>query len=131
VKFAGITIHAEADGPKGAHGYANITVPRTAIPNIDNLHVFVDNSKLARSDVTVTSNSTDYFIYFTFTFHSPVQIDIQLTVPENAPSLILGLDPALFYEIVGALVAVFVVIVALAVMATRRRSRASRTPHQR
>ncbi|HEX9613015.1 MAG TPA: hypothetical protein VGA05_05325, partial [Candidatus Bathyarchaeia archaeon] len=131
VKFAGITIHAEADGPKGAHGYANITVPRTAIPNIDNLHVFVDNSKLARSDVTVTSNSTDYFIYFTFTFHSPVQIDIQLTVPENAPSLILGLDPTLFYEIVGALVAVFVVIVALAVMATRRRSRGSNIPRQR
>ena len=130
VKFAGITIHAEADGPRGTHGYANITVPKTAIHNIDNLHVFVDNSKLARSDVTITSNSTDYFIYFTFTFHSPVQIDIQLTTPENTPSLILGFDPTLFYEIVGALVTVFAVIIAVTVMATRRRSRASNIPRQ-
>ena len=130
VKFAGITIHAEADGPKGAHCYANITVPKSAIPNIDNLHVFVDNNKLARSDVTITSNSTDYFIYFTFTFHSPVQIDIQLTAPENAPSLILGLDPTLFYEIVGALVAILVVVVAVAVRATRHRSKASNPRQQ-
>jgi hypothetical protein len=37
----------------------------------------------------------------------------------------------LFYEIVGALVAVFVVIVAVAVRATRRRSRAAKIPRQK
>lgn len=48
-------------------------------------------------------------------------------VPENVPSLILGLDPTLFYVVV-ALVAVFVVIVAVAVTATERRTRVSNIP---
>jgi hypothetical protein len=91
---------------------------------------FVDNSKLASSAVSVTSNSTAYFIYFTFTFHSPVKIDIQLTSPApeptpNAPP-IFGLDPTLFYEIVGALVAVVIIVVS-AVLVTRRRGRSRPT----
>jgi hypothetical protein len=122
--LAGNTIHVEADGPRGAHGYANVTVPKSAVPHINTLHVFVDNSKLGSSAVTITSNSTDYFIYFTFTFHSPVLIDIQLTAPENAatPS-ILGLDTTLFYEIVGALVAVIIIVSAALVVRLRRRAR--------
>jgi len=122
--LAGNTIHVEATGPHGAAGYANVTVPKSDVPHLDTLHVFVDNNKLTSSAVTVTSNSTDYFIYFTFTFHSPVLIDIQLTAPEptpNAPT-IFGLDPTLFYEIIGAVVAVMIVAVAL----VYRRSRQSK-----
>ena len=120
--MAGNTIHVEATGPHGAAGYANVTVPKSDIPHLDTLHVFVDNNKLTSSAVTITSNSTDYFIYFTFTFHSPVLIDIQLTAPAptpNAPT-ILGLDPTLFYEIVGALVAVIIVAVALVFLRSRK-----------
>jgi hypothetical protein len=122
IRFAGITLHVEADGPPGAHGYANVTVPKTAIPNISNTHVFLDNTKLASSDVTITSNSTDYFIYFTFTFHSPVLIDIQLTAPQPAvnAATILGLDPTLFDEIIGALVAVVIIAVSAKVVLRRR-----------
>ena len=127
IRFAGITIHVEADGPSGAHGYANVTVPKTAIPNVGNMHVFVDNNKLTSSAVTITSNSTDYFIYFTFTFHSPVLIDIQLTspAPELTPSApkIFGLDPTLFYQIIGALVAAVIVISAVLLTMQRRRTR--------
>jgi len=122
IRFAGNTIHVEADGPHGANGYANVTVPKSAVPHIDTLHVFVDNSKLGSSAVTITSNSTDYFIYFTFTFHSPVLIDIQLTAPENAAPSILGLDPTLFYEIVGALVAVIIIVTAALVTRRRRKT---------
>ena len=123
IRFAEVTIHVEADGPSGAHGYANVTVPKSNIPNIDQLHVFVDNSKLSSSAVIISSNSTDYFIYFTFTFHSPVLIDIQLTAPElipNAPT-ILGLVPTLFYEIIGVL-AVIVIVSAVLVLRRRRRT---------
>jgi hypothetical protein len=120
-------LHVEADGPSGAHGYANITVPKTAIPDISATHVFVDNNKLSSSEVTITSNSTAYFIYFTFTFHSHVLIDIQLTSPApeptpNAPT-IFGLDPTLFYEIIGALVAAVIVISAALLTQRRRRAR--------
>ena len=35
VKFAGNTIHFTATGPAGTQGYANVTVPKAAIPNIN------------------------------------------------------------------------------------------------
>jgi len=125
--LAGNTIHVEATGPHGAAGYANVTVPKSDVPHLDTLHVFVDNNKLTSSAVTITSNSTDYFIYFTFTFHSPVLIDIQLTAPEptpNAPT-IFGLDPTLFYEVIGALVSAVVVISVVLLTLRRRRTRPS------
>jgi len=120
-----VTFHVEADGPPGAHGYANVTVPKSEIPNISQLHVFVDNSKLPGSAVAVTSNSTDYFIYFTFTFHSPVLIDIQLTSPEQTPNAptILGLDPTVFYEILGGLAAAIEIVSATFMIRRRGRTR--------
>ena len=120
IRFAGVTVHVEADGPSGAHGYANVTVPKSNIPDINQLHVFVDDSKLSSSAVIVSSNSTDYFIYFTFTFHSPVRIDIQLTASAPVPNLILGLDPTIFYEIVGALAVIVIVAVALVYRRSRK-----------
>src|SRR5207253_8074869 len=123
IKFAGNTIHVEADGPHGAQGYANVTVPKSDVPQIDTLHVFVDNNKLSTSSVTITSNSTAYFIYFTFTFHSPVLIDIQLTAPENtAPAPILGLDPTLFYGLIGLFA---IIVVALAAFTVRKRRKSN------
>lgn len=125
IRFAGNTIHVEADGPHGAQGYANVSVPKPAVPHIDTVHVFVDNSKLGSSAVTITSNSTDYFIYFTFVFHSPVLIDIQLTTPELTPSAptILGLEPTLFYEIAAALLVVLIIVSVALVMIRRVRKR--------
>jgi hypothetical protein len=124
IRFAGNTIHVEATGAHGAVGYANVTVPKSAVPHTDTLHVFIDNSKLDSSSVTITSNSTSYFIYFTFTFHSPVMIDIQLTAPENtAPAPILGLDPTLFYGLMGLLA---IIVVALAVFTVRKRSKSTK-----
>src|SRR6267143_83401 len=122
VRFAGNTIHVEATGPHGAVGYANVTVPKSDVPHLDTLHIFIDNSRLSSSSVTITSNSTAYFIYFTFTFHSPVLIDIQLTAPENAATPnILGLDPTIFYALIGVLV---VLVVAIAAFALRKRKSA-------
>jgi YVTN family beta-propeller protein len=124
VKIAGNTLHIEADGTPGAHGYANVTVPKSDIPNIDDMHVFVDNSKL-NSGVTITSNSTAYFIYFTFTFHSPVKIDIQLSAPQQTPNAptILGIDQTLFYEIIGGVIAAIVIVSAVVVVARRRKTK--------
>ncbi len=113
ISFAGVTIHAEADGPSGAHGYANVTIPKPNIPNINQLRVFVGNSNLS-SSVIKSSNSMDYFIYFTFAFHSPVLIDIQLSAPENPTSTVQGLDyPAIFYRSIAAIAVLVVLVVAL------------------
>jgi hypothetical protein len=121
LRLAGNKLHVEATGQKGALGYANVTIPKSAVPNISALQVSVDGSKLASSSLIITSNSTAYFVYFTFTFHSPVLIDIQLTAPENvATPNILGLDPTLLYEIVGALVAIMIVAVALVYRRSRK-----------
>src|SRR5207245_2590804 len=126
IRFAGNTIHVEATGTHGAVGYANVTVPKSAVPHIDTLHVFVDNKKLGSSSVIITSNSTAYFIYFTFTFHSPVTIDIQLTAPENAaPAPILGLDPTFFYGLIGLLAIIIVVALAAFTVKMRRKSKKS------
>ena len=127
IRFAGNTIHLEATGARGAVGYANVTVPKSAVPHIDTLHVFVDDKKLGSSSVIITSNSTAYFIYFTFTFHSPVTIDIQLTAPENAaPAPILGLDPTLFYGLIG-LLAIIIIVVALAAFTVRMRRKSKKS----
>ena len=125
VKLAGNTIHIEADGPHGAHGYANVTIPKSEIPNIGALHVFVDNGKLADSMVTITSNSTAYFIYFTFTFHSPVKIDIQLSALQQTPNVptILGIDQTLFYEIIGGVITAVVIVSAVVVVTRRRKTK--------
>jgi len=126
IRFAGNTIHLEATGARGAVGYANVTVPKSAVPHIDTLHVFVDDKKLGSSSVIITSNSTAYFIYFTFTFHSPVTIDIQLTAPENAaPAPILGLDPTFFYGLIGLLAIIIVVALAAFTVKMRRKSKKS------
>ena len=131
IRFAGVTVHVQADGPSGAHGYANMTAPKSDIPNLNQLHVFVDNSRLSSSAVTITSNSTDYFIYFTFTFHSPVLIDIQLSSPENAATQnILGLEPTVFYGIVSGIVAILVVVGAVAYRASKHRTRTVGIPCQ-
>ena len=126
VKLAGNTLHIEADGPHGAHGYANVTVPKSEIPNIDDMHVFVDNNKL-NSGVTITSNSTAYFVYFTFTFHSPVKIDIQLSAPQQTPNAptFLGIDQTLFYEIIGGIIAAIVIVSAVVVVTRRRKTKPS------
>ncbi len=96
-----------ATGNKGTIGFANVTVPRAAVPNINRLRVIVDGARLPSSALTITMNATDYFVYFTFAFHSPVSIEVDYNPP---PETILGLDPSVFYStLVGLLmIAVFV-----------------------
>jgi hypothetical protein len=120
VNLSGSTLHFQADGPSGSTGHANVTIPISSVPNKDNLKVFVDNSQLPSSSITIVSDSSNYYVSFSFTFHSPAQIDIQLTGPENAATpTILGLNPTLFYAVIGALVAVVIVLIAVIIVKRR------------
>src|SRR5256886_12338773 len=66
VKFAGNTIHFTATGPAGTQGYANVTVPKAAIPNIDEMHVFVKRSQISSTAVTWKCDAVKYFILIPF-----------------------------------------------------------------
>jgi parallel beta-helix repeat protein len=127
VRFAGNSLHFTATGPTGTYGHANVTIPVSSVPRINQLKVFVDNNQLPASSVRISTDPTGayYYVYFTFTFHSPVIIEIQLSAPANpspaAPApTILGLDPTLFYGLLGGLA---VVVVAVALVALRRGKR--------
>jgi len=105
VRFGDKKIHFTVDGTAGARGAVNVTIPRSAVPDIDRIEVSVDGAKQPRSALMIASDDSNYHVYFSFTFHSPVAIDIDL-----APAVtILGLAPLAFYGIVGGGIAIVVV----------------------
>jgi hypothetical protein len=115
VRFGDKKIHFTVDGTAGARGAVNVTIPRSAVPDIDKIEVSVDGAKQPRSSLMIVSDDANYHVYFSFTFHSPVVIDIDL-----APATtILGLAPLVFYGIVGGGIA-FVIGGTLAVFRRRR-----------
>jgi hypothetical protein len=65
-----------ATGQVGTTAFANVTIPKSSVPNIDALQVIIDGTVVP---AIITSDSVDYFVYFTFTFHSSLMIRIQLT----------------------------------------------------
>lgn len=80
VNFAGNTIHFTMTGTSGTIGCTNATIPKSAVPNINQLNIFVNGTKLAGSQLTIKQNSTFYFVYFCVTFHSSYVIAIVLPV---------------------------------------------------
>jgi hypothetical protein len=126
VQVVGHHITLTAVGVKGTTGFANVTIPKGAVPSISRLTVTVDGNILPSSSITITSNSTDYFVYFTFTFHSPVSMDIDFAPPQNAANLTLGLDTNLFYEIVAGVIAVVMLVSATFVVRRKGRSHQTR-----
>src|SRR3989441_2184640 len=116
VRFENKKIHFTVDGTAGATGAVNVTIPRSAVPDIDRIEVSVDGARLSRSALMIVSDDSIYHVYFSFKFHSPAVIEINL-----APSVtILGLAPLAFYGIVGAGIAVVVIGGILTIFRRRR-----------
>jgi hypothetical protein len=116
--FSGGTIHFTATGHSGKTGFANVTIPRLAASDITGTRVSLNGFILPGSAVTISSNDIDYFIYVTFTFRSPVNVDIQLVQP-NGPSHTSGLSPVIMYGGLAGIASVMVV--AIVILAIRRR----------
>ncbi len=74
-----------ATGQTGTTAFANVTIPKSALPNINALQVRINGTIVTP---TITSNSTSFFVYFTFTFHSAIIIQIQLVSTSAAPVLL-------------------------------------------
>jgi len=125
VRFGDKKIHFTVDGTAGARGAVNVTIPRSAVPDIDRIEVSVDGAKQPRSSLMIAVDDSNYHVYFSFTFHSPVTIDIDLSPAVT----ILGLNPLTFYGIVG--VGIAIVVAAGVVTLLRRRGaeeQSARTP---
>jgi hypothetical protein len=116
VRFGDKKIHFTVDGTAGARGAVNVTIPRSAVPDIDRIEVSVDGAKQPRSSLMIVSDDSNYHVYFSFTFHSSVVVDIDL-----APAAtILGLTPLVFYGIAGG--GIVVVIGGILAVFRRRRT---------
>ncbi len=90
-------------GVPGTVGFVNLTIPKSALPSgIAKLQVFINNTLLPSSALTIRENATDYFVYFALTFHSSATIDISLGI------IGVGLTPqaASFALLLGGLVMV-------------------------
>lgn len=119
--LSGHNIHFTMTGEKGTTGAANVTIARSAAPDINRIRVLIDHNELSKSDLTITSDSSNYHVYFTVTFHSNVDVEIDL----NPASTILGLDTTIFYGIVVGIIGLIAVVGA--VIGLRRRKQ-RRTP---
>jgi len=64
-------------GPTDTVGFSNVTVPKSDVSNSDpsSITVYRNNTVVPSTQVTITSNSTDFFVYITFTFHSGVRAE--------------------------------------------------------
>jgi len=126
IKSGANTIHFTAEGPHGITGYANLTIPLTSLPSIDNLQIIVDKGQLPRAGFETTMDLTgrSYLVYFTFIVHGPVNVDINLGSSASQPASALQfikLDPTSM----GILGILILVIASLGFEAARK-VRASR-----
>ncbi len=82
-----------ASGQSGTTAFANATIPKSAVPNISLLQATINGTLVTP---TITSDSTNYYVYVTFTFHSVFAIHIFL-VPQDftiaAAQTILTVNP--------------------------------------
>jgi hypothetical protein len=120
--YNGGMIHFAATGLPGASGFANVTIPRAATSNITDTHVLVNGAVLPGNSVTITGNGLDYFIFFNFTFHSPVNVDIQLS-ESGRSSNPLGISQILVFAGIAGVFAIATIGIG-AVVAVRRKKRA-------
>jgi hypothetical protein len=92
------TLIADLSGPKDTVGFSNATVPKSDVynSNLNSITVYQNGTLVPSSQLTITSNATDFFVYFTFTFHSGVRAEY-VFFPLQAQSLpiYLGITVAL------------------------------------
>jgi hypothetical protein len=113
-------IHFTADGPSGTSGFANVTIPRTATSNVNSTHVVVNGVALSGGSVAIAGNGIDYFIFFTFNFQTPVNVDIQLSQLNHSSNL-FGVSPVIIYA--GAIAFATIIVGFVAILVHRRKKR--------
>jgi nitrous oxidase accessory protein len=89
------------NGTTGTEGYVKVTVPKSLLPNVQNVKVYLDEREL---DVTVTSDETSWFLSFNY-LHSSHNVKISLTGNEATAPLLgiewVGISAAVIAVVVG------------------------------
>jgi hypothetical protein len=67
-----------ATGSSGTTAFANVTIPVASVPSINSLKITINGTS---TPFTLTTDGTSFFVYFTFTFHSTLVIQISLAAP--------------------------------------------------
>jgi hypothetical protein len=120
VRFAGNTIRFTATGPSGTQAYANVTIPKAAIPNLQDLHVRVNHNSIDDSAMIVTSDGTNDYILIRFRLHSAVDIDIELAPAADLSPTIFGLDPPILFGATAFILAITPLGVLIALRRNKR-----------
>lgn len=102
-------LYLTIDGPSGAVGFANVSIPSVLLDaQPESWRIVVGNRTIVYPEYQITETATHTFLYFTFTFGSPISIQIIGTeaIPEFPSFLLLSL---------------FMIATLLAAMVVRRR----------
>ena len=118
------TIRFTASGQSGTTAFANVTISKSSVPSLNALQVSLDGNPTTPS---ITSGSTDYFVYFTFpATSSPAPIEIRFAAtptPESTAPLIFGLPTSLLTGIVAAIAAIVSALIGLVYRTSKRKSK--------
>ena len=118
------TIRFTASGQSGTTAFANVTISKSSVPSLNALQVNLDGNPTTPS---ITSGSTDYFVYFTFpATSSPAPIEIRFAAtptPESTAPLIFGLPTSLLTGIVAAIAAIVSALIGLVYRTSKRKSK--------
>ncbi len=107
-----VTISFNLTGPNGTTGFANVTIPKTSVPNGATPQVYVDNQLCENQGYTEDANN--YYVYYTTHFSSHT---LSIEFNTNATS-----GDFSQWTFVAALIIAFLVVL-VAVFALRKRER--------
>src|SRR5207237_8640544 len=126
IKTEANKIQFTAEVPYGITGYANLTIPLTSLPSIDNLQIIVDKGQLPRAGVETTMDLTgrSYLVYFTFIVHGPVNVDINLGSSASQPASALQFIKLDSTSMV--ILGIFILVIASLCFEAARKVRASK-----
>jgi len=74
--FNGTAVTFTSTGTTGQTAFYNVSIPISSVQSQASIQVIVNGAALPASSVTITSDASNYFVFFKLTFHSTFSITI-------------------------------------------------------
>jgi hypothetical protein len=128
VAFLDGNLSFKVAGASGSKGFANVTIPKSAVQGIPTPEVFVNRKPLSKSALVLSTNSTAYELSIGFRFQGVSAVDIVLdqSPSSNPPpsNPLLGRTIILVMVAAAAVGAIAIVSTIAVILAMRRRPQA-------